>query len=174
MRLSVWRYGVTTPDVLKVLRDVPPRSPGRSGPGRGCGCRGRRIRRPGRRHARRDCRAPRCELAILVELNGLGDPNYIYVGQQLEDPRHRRRLGAEQRRRSPQQQAPAPAANRSHAVQSGDTLYAIAGKFGTTVDAIAQANSLANPDMLSIGQVPSDRLAIQSAALLFAHDVCTH
>lgn len=36
-------------------------------------------------------------------------------------------------------------------VQSGDSLYTIALEFGTTVDAIIEANDLANPDSLDVG-----------------------
>ncbi|MFN8528066.1 MAG: LysM peptidoglycan-binding domain-containing protein [Anaerolineae bacterium] len=39
-----------------------------------------------------------------------------------------------------------------YTVQSGDTLYAIALRFGTTVNAIVQANNLANADSLQVGQ----------------------
>jgi lysozyme len=42
---------------------------------------------------------------------------------------------------------------RTYTVKSGDTLYAIAIKFGTTVAAIAAANNIANPNQISVGQV---------------------
>ena len=42
---------------------------------------------------------------------------------------------------------------RTHTVKSGDTLYAIAIKYGTTVAAIASANNIANPNNISVGQV---------------------
>jgi len=42
---------------------------------------------------------------------------------------------------------------RTYTVKSGDTLYAIAIKYGTTVAAIATANNIANPNQISIGQV---------------------
>ena len=35
----------------------------------------------------------------------------------------------------------------------GDTLYAIAGRFGTTVDAIVQLNGIADPNLIYPGQV---------------------
>ena len=42
---------------------------------------------------------------------------------------------------------------RTYTVKAGDTLYAIAIKFGTTVAAIATANNLTNPNQISVGQV---------------------
>ena len=39
-----------------------------------------------------------------------------------------------------------------YVVQSGDTLYAIARRYGVSVDALAQANQLQNPSLLSVGQ----------------------
>lgn len=42
---------------------------------------------------------------------------------------------------------------RTHTVKSGDTLYAIAVKYGTTVAAIASANSISNVNNISVGQV---------------------
>ncbi len=40
----------------------------------------------------------------------------------------------------------------TYTVQSGDTLFRIAQRFGVTVEAIVQANNLSNPDSLSVGQ----------------------
>jgi LysM repeat protein len=49
---------------------------------------------------------------------------------------------------------PTPAATlRTYRVQSGDTLSAIATRFGTTVRAIVDLNNLADPNRLSVGQV---------------------
>jgi hypothetical protein len=41
---------------------------------------------------------------------------------------------------------------RTHTVSQGDTLWAIAGIYGTSVDLIAEANALPDRDKLSIGQ----------------------
>jgi LysM repeat protein len=41
---------------------------------------------------------------------------------------------------------------RIHVVQEGETLEAIAGMYGVTVDELAQANGLDNPNALSVGQ----------------------
>jgi LysM repeat protein len=45
-----------------------------------------------------------------------------------------------------------PAGTTIYTVQAGDTLFSIAQRFGITVQAIINANSLANPDALAIGQ----------------------
>lgn len=43
--------------------------------------------------------------------------------------------------------------SRTHTVKSGDSLYAIAVKYGTTVAAIASANNITNVNNISVGQV---------------------
>lgn len=45
-----------------------------------------------------------------------------------------------------------PAGAQTYTVRSGDTLFDIAQRFNTTVSAIVQANNLANPNALRIGQ----------------------
>lgn len=42
---------------------------------------------------------------------------------------------------------------KMHTVKSGDTLYAIAIRYGTTVAAIATLNNIANPNQIKVGQV---------------------
>jgi LysM repeat protein len=38
-------------------------------------------------------------------------------------------------------------------VKAGDTLYAIAIRYGTTVAAIASANNISDPNNISVGKV---------------------
>jgi putative chitinase len=78
----------------------------------------------------------------LVSLNGLINPNLIYVGQTLKVP------GG--------QQTSQPSTSCVYVVLGGDNLTRIALKYGTTVWAIAIANNIANPSFIWPGQ----RLAI--------------
>jgi len=78
----------------------------------------------------------------LAQLNGLSNPNLIVAGTSLTVPDNN----------TP---PPAPASGgtdvRLHVVAAGETLYEIAQKYGMTVDALAQANNLANPNLLVVG-----------------------
>jgi LysM repeat protein len=40
---------------------------------------------------------------------------------------------------------------KNYKIQSGDTLSALAGRFGTSVDALAKANGIKNPDLIFAG-----------------------
>lgn len=74
----------------------------------------------------------------LVRTNALPSQNFIFAGQRLIIPAS-----------SP---APIPAASSVYVVRAGDTLYSIARRAGTTVDAIMRANGLGNPDFIYAGQ----------------------
>ena len=54
--------------------------------------------------------------------------------------------------------APTPAASttprpKTYKVRSGDTLSAIASRFGTTIAEISALNNIANPSLIRVGQV---------------------
>jgi LysM repeat protein len=80
----------------------------------------------------------------LRELNGIRDPNRIYVGQRL--------------RLSGKPAAPAAPAAKArpkdavHVVAWGETMTSIAHHYGSTIAAIARANGIANPSYLRVGQ----------------------
>ena len=114
------------------------------------------------------------DTAALVKLNGLDDADLLSVGQTLSLPA---RAGAGVAAPAP---APAPtsvaapaaasvaapAGARAYAVADGDTLWDIAQRFGTTTDALVQANHLDDPDHLALGtqlSVPAARAAAPPA-----------
>ena len=48
---------------------------------------------------------------------------------------------------------PPPVTGKTYVVAAGDTLFAIAKKFGTTVQALVNLNNITNPDLIQVGQV---------------------
>lgn len=143
--VTAWRYGVMPDSIFSVLRDKPAKQPPiaptlanyvvQSGDTLGL-------------------IAANFGTSVdeLLAVNGLSDANYLYVGQELVIP------GAG----VPQQSVVAAVAPVSteggggggqlHTVQSGDTLFAIASQYGSTVDAIIGANGISDPNYLSVGQ----------------------
>jgi LysM repeat protein len=82
-------------------------------------------------------------VADLVAANGLADPDHIRYGATLQIPTP----GS-----APAPVAtPAPAEPAQYVVLPGDTLFGIALRHGTTVDAIALANSIADPTFVVAG-----------------------
>ncbi len=75
----------------------------------------------------------------LVDANGITGGR-IYTGQRLLLSARSGSTGA------------ASTSASTYTVRSGDTLGRIASKFGTSAGAIAKANNLANPNLLSIGK----------------------
>ncbi|HEY0095906.1 MAG TPA: LysM peptidoglycan-binding domain-containing protein, partial [Archangium sp.] len=84
-------------------------------------------------------------VSALARANGISNPNPLRAGQKLTIP------GGS----GPSAPAPAPAPSKpgqSYTVKSGDTLGAIAQRFGTSVGALASANGISNPNHISVGQ----------------------
>lgn len=78
----------------------------------------------------------------LTAANGIVNPSRIYVGQRLVIP---------SRAASPS--APARPVGRTHTVRRGDTVSAIALRYGVSIWALVQTNSLRNPSLIYVGQV---------------------
>lgn len=74
----------------------------------------------------------------ITQQNGLKNPNYIWAGQRLCVP-----CGG---------YSPPPSCGFTHVVRWGETLYSIARRYGTCVQAITQANGLWNPNYIWAGQ----------------------
>jgi len=83
-------------------------------------------------------------VSALAAANGIADPNLIYVGQELV-------VGAAAAPST--SSGSAPSTGSVYTVQAGDTLGAIAARFGTTVSALAAANGIANSNLIVVGQV---------------------
>jgi len=90
----------------------------------------------------------------IAELNGIVNPNLIYVSQRLLIP-------SDGDSPPPLRQAQGTALAQIHIVQAGETLTRIASHYGATILAIVAANDLADPSLIFVGQ----RLAIPSSAL---------
>ena len=82
-------------------------------------------------------------VTALAQINNITNTRYIQVGQQLIIPR-----GPNV---TPVPSTPQPNPT-TYVVQRGDTLYSIARRYGTTVEAIALANKIANPSLIFVVQ----------------------
>lgn len=90
----------------------------------------------------------------LVEANQISNPSLIRIGQTLAIPQL-----APPPPSAAEPAPPAPAPIREHVVQAGETLWAISRLYGTTVEALVEANLLASPSFIRTGQ----RLVIPGA-----------
>jgi murein DD-endopeptidase MepM/ murein hydrolase activator NlpD len=81
----------------------------------------------------------------VVTANGLADRDVIHVGQQLVIPASGAALAPAI--------SPPLTLSTDYVVQPGDTLSLIAQRFNSTVDAIAQANAVLNPNLIFVGQL---------------------
>lgn len=80
--------------------------------------------------------------SAIVQANGISNPNFIYVGQRLTIPG------------GSTTPAPPPSGDTtSYVVRAGDTLSAVAYRFGTKVNDIVSLNGLVNPNLIYVGQV---------------------
>ncbi len=98
----------------------------------------------------------------LATANGLINPNLIYVGQRLRIPRATSVTPTATPRTNATPATPAPTTNRLYVVQNGDTLFRIALKYGTTIQAFASTNNLNNTALIYVGQqliIPADATA---------------
>jgi LysM repeat protein len=91
----------------------------------------------------------------LAKLNGIADPNKIYPGQVLK------LTGS-----APTAAPKAPSAV-TYTVKAGDTLSKIASAYGTTYQALAAYNGIANPNVIYVGQkikIPSGKSGTSTPA----------
>ena len=86
----------------------------------------------------------------LAEMNGLPNPDVLYVGQVIHVPAAPSAPAAGSPAAAPS--APA-AATGTYVVRPGDSLASIASAFNTNYLTLAEMNGLPNPDILTVGQV---------------------
>lgn len=86
--------------------------------------------------------------STLASLNSLSNPNLIYVGQVLKVSSN---TSTSSSTSSSANSTVTTAA--SYTVKAGDTLSAIAAKYGTTYQALASTNNISNPNDIYVGQV---------------------
>ncbi|WP_368383290.1 muramidase family protein, partial [[Clostridium] symbiosum] len=77
----------------------------------------------------------------LASYNGIADPNRINVGQVIRIPG------------STSGSSGSASGGQTYTVRSGDTLSSIAAKYGTTYQALASYNGIADPNRINVGQV---------------------
>ena len=72
----------------------------------------------------------------LARANGLNDPNFIVAGTRLTVP-----AGGNS----------GSSVRATHTIRAGETLWDLAQRFGTTVNALARANGISNPNLIVAG-----------------------
>lgn len=76
----------------------------------------------------------------IAKANNIVNPWFIYVGQELKIPTGGGGM------------PPPGPGGKTYVVQPGDTLYSIAVRHNTTVQALVVANNLSNPNLIYVGQ----------------------
>ena len=140
--VSVWRFGVVDDDVWQLLRDTPPRP----------------LTYTVQSGDTLSALAVQwnSDVPAIAALNGIANPDFLSIGQQLRIPRGVRSGVTTSAPPPPAATTPA-LAPEFHTVQPGDTLWALAEQWGTSVDALVELNGITSPDLLSIG----DRLRMR-------------
>jgi len=151
--LSVWRYGVTKSEVLDVVASRPPKQPE---PGVIVGPSVVHIVEAGQTLGL-IASLYGTTVDLLVQANELSDPNYVYIGQEIVVPGVATQSGPPANSTGPTatsapQAVTLTATSTTYVVVSGDTLYGIAARFGTSVSALASANKLNDPSYIYTGQ----------------------
>ncbi len=134
--VSVWRYGVTDAGIFGLLRDRPPRPPAVVTPATYVVESGDTLFSIALAHG--------VNMADLAAASGITDVNYLYVGQVLTLPG-----GGPAAVRAT---ATEPSPTQRYTVQPGDTLSAIAVRFGTSIDTLIGLNGIYNANFLIVGQ----------------------
>ncbi|MBU1376628.1 MAG: LysM peptidoglycan-binding domain-containing protein [Alphaproteobacteria bacterium] len=95
------------------------------------------------------------DIETVAKANGLKKPYRLQPGQVLKNPKAPKAAAAKSTKASA-----AKAEAQTYTIRSGDTLYGIAQRFGTTVDALREANGLGR----SASIVPGRKLRLSGSA----------
>jgi LysM repeat protein len=87
-------------------------------------------------------------VTAIARANGIANVSFIRAGQVLRIPGG----GRGDRPRSRQGRAERPRSYAIHRVGSGETLWGIAARYGSSVSAIAEANRITDPSFIRAGQ----------------------
>jgi flagellum-specific peptidoglycan hydrolase FlgJ/nucleoid-associated protein YgaU len=100
----------------------------------------------------------------LAQINHLTNPNRIYIGQQLQLRAQSSKTTTSSTQAaatsSSHQTTTSSSTAATYTVKSGDTLSAIAAKFNTNYEQLAQLNGISNPNRIYVGQ----RLQVQTSS----------
>lgn len=86
-------------------------------------------------------------VTAILQANNLTNPNLIYVGQTLTIPTGTGGTPPPAATTTP------PPSSGSHTVRPGETLGSISRLYGITVQSLAQANQIVNPNLIYVGQL---------------------
>lgn len=103
----------------------------------------------------------------LAHLNNIANPNLIHVGQTL---RLSGSSSSTTTNATSHTTSSTSSAAGSYTVQSGDTLSAIAARYGMSWETLARLNNISNPNVIMVGQVlrlsagPTTHVTVHSAS----------
>ncbi|MBN1284802.1 MAG: LysM peptidoglycan-binding domain-containing protein [Anaerolineae bacterium] len=91
-------------------------------------------------------------MSAIMAANGITDPDLLYAGQALTIPAGGAPAGPSPA--SASESAPAASSgSMQHTVSAGENLFRIALRYGVSLDALAAANGIADPEQIYAGQV---------------------
>lgn len=89
------------------------------------------------------------EIVLLMALNGITDPNQLFVNTEITIPEASAQLPT----KTPLPENLYSGQKIEYQIQPGDTLETIAAEFNSTAEAIAELNGIEDPNSIDIGQI---------------------